>query len=71
MGAPVGFLLTNNNCNGVLQCDGETLKMQKHDIRNKKKLTVELACKVCVLCSLCNLCFGADLQSCCHKETTK
>ena len=71
MEAPVGFLLTNNNCNVVLQCDGETLKMQKHDIRNKKKLTVELACKVCVLCSLCNLCFGADVQSCCHKETTK
>ena len=50
MEALAGFLLTNNNCNGVLQCDGETLKMQKHDIRNKKKLTVELACKVCVLC---------------------
>ena len=56
MEAPAGFLLTNNNCNVVLQCDGETLKMQKHDIRNKKKLTVELACKVCVLSSLCNLC---------------
>ena len=61
MEAPAGFLLTNNNYNVVLQCDGETLKMQKHDIRNKKKLTVELACKVCVLLSLCNLCFGAEM----------
>ena len=64
MKAPAGFLLMNNNCNVVLQCDGETLKMQKHDIRNKKKLTVELACKVCVLLSLCSLCFDAEMVMC-------
>ena len=30
----------------MFQTDAETLKMQEHDIRNKKKLAVELVCKV-------------------------
>jgi len=44
----------------ILQCDGETLKMQKHDIKNKKKLTVDLVCKLLTYTAIgFNVCFLA------------
>jgi len=44
----------------ILQCDGETLKLQDHHIRNKEKLAAELFCKLLTYTAIgFNVCFLA------------